>query len=517
MLKEIYIQNLAVIKEAVIPLTNDLNIFTGETGAGKSILINGINAVLGQRCTKDIVRTGCDKAVITALFTELSEEITAKLDELGISHESDEITLTREISADGGSVARINHRTASASLLREIGAMLINIHGQHDNQILLDSARHLQILDDFGGDDTLLEEYRMTFRELQQTARKLGELKKQEQTRIERSRYLNEIIDELGKLELSAGEDDELEKEYSAAKNSEKTVIAIKTAIQAITGEQAANDMIISAESELSGFTEAGSALNVLYERLAAVEIELADIASELEGVADKVELDGQRLEFLANRLSAINRLKRKYALDSEGLVKLYDDACREINQLDSARGEIEALSAQRLENASSGRNQTPEYLRHLFRQGRRSGFAFRLQQVVNESFDRFLVRLVQQQVLVEHVPVLPVQPRRKDFARRDMKHFDDSEENRDRHMVNAILVKRDVLLIRRVSERFGEFRLRHFPSLPGFPQPFRYPQVILVLMFRFFRHSVPPCPSLQRGHCFSFGLSIPGTRAESQ
>ncbi len=348
MLKEIYIQNLAVIKEAVIPLTNDLNIFTGETGAGKSILINGINAVLGQRCTKDIVRTGCDKAVITALFTELSEEITAKLDELGISHESDEITLTREISADGGSVARINHRTASASLLREIGAMLINIHGQHDNQILLDSARHLQILDDFGGDDTLLEEYRMTFRELQKTARKLGELKKQEQTRIERSRYLNEIIDEIGELELSAGEDDELEKEYSAAKNSEKTVIAIKTAIQAITGEQAANDMIISAESELSGFTEAGSALNVLYERLAAVEIELADIASELEGVADKVELDGQRLEFLADRISAINRLKRKYALDSEGLVKLYDDACREINQLDSARGEIEALSAQR-------------------------------------------------------------------------------------------------------------------------------------------------------------------------
>ena len=181
MLKEIYIQNLAVIREAVIPLGSNLNIFTGETGAGKSILINGINAVLGQRCTKDIVRTGCNKAVITALFTELSPEITAKLDELGISHENDEITLTREISADGGSVARINHRTASASLLKEIGGMLINIHGQHDNQILLDSSRHLQILDDFGADSTLLDEYRQTFRELQQTARKLGQLKKQEQ------------------------------------------------------------------------------------------------------------------------------------------------------------------------------------------------------------------------------------------------------------------------------------------------------------------------------------------------
>lgn len=135
MLKELYIKNLAVIKEAVIPLGDRLNIFTGETGAGKSILINGINAVLGQRSTKDIVRTGCDKAIITALFTDLSPEHEAKLDELGIDHENHEMTLTREISADGGSVSRINNRTASASLLKEIGSLLINIHGQHDNQI----------------------------------------------------------------------------------------------------------------------------------------------------------------------------------------------------------------------------------------------------------------------------------------------------------------------------------------------------------------------------------------------
>ena len=348
MLKEIYIQNLAVIKEAVIPLDRHLNIFTGETGAGKSILINGINAVLGQRCTKDIVRTGCDKAVITALFTELSDEVCAKLDELGVSHDDGEITVTREISADGGSVSRINHRTASAALLKEIGAMLINIHGQHDNQILLDSEKHLQILDDFGGDDSLLSEYRVTFRELQHTARRLGELKKQEQSRIERSRILNEIIDDIGELELREGEDDELEKEYETAKNSEKTLIAIKNAVSLITGDEAANDMIVSAETEIAAYTDNSTQLNSLYERLSAAEIELADIASELESFADKVELDGQRLEYLGTRLNNINKMKRKYATDCEGLIKLYDDACREIMKLESSGSEIKELAEKR-------------------------------------------------------------------------------------------------------------------------------------------------------------------------
>lgn len=350
MLKEIYIQNLAVIREAVIPLTKRLNIFTGETGAGKSILINGINAVLGQRCTKDIVRTGCDKAVITALFTELSAEVCAKLDELGIAHDNDEITVTREISADGGSVARINHRTASASLLKDIGAMLINIHGQHDNQILLDSERHMQILDDFGGDDTLLNEYRAVFRELQQTARRLGELKKLEQSRIERTRTLNEIIDDIGELELSADEDETLEREYETAKNSENMMIAVRSAISAITGDEAANEMLVSAETELARYTDMSPQLAVLYERLSAAEIELADIAAELENSADRIELDGQRLDYLASRLSSINKLKRKYATDCEGLVRLYDDACREISQLEGSGSEIEKLSAKREE-----------------------------------------------------------------------------------------------------------------------------------------------------------------------
>ena len=304
--------------------------------------------MLGQRSSKEIVRTGCDKAIITALFTHLPSEVEAKLDELGFDHEDDEITVTREISSDGGSVARINDRTASVGLLREIGSLLINIHGQHDNQILLDSERHLQILDDFDGDDTLLSAYRASFRRLQQTARTLGELKKKEQSRLERSRTLNEIIDDLGELGLTAGEDDDLEREYQAAKDSEKAIIAINNAVSAITGEGTANELLASAEGELSGFTESNKSLAALYERLSAAEIELADIASELEHAAGKIELDGQRLDEIAERLGTINKLKRKYATDCEGLVKLYDDACAEMSALDGCGDEIAELVKER-------------------------------------------------------------------------------------------------------------------------------------------------------------------------
>lgn len=350
MLREIYIKNLAVIKEAVIPLEDSLNVFTGETGAGKSILINGINAVLGQRCMKDIVRSGCDKAVITALFTKLTKETEDKLDELGISHESHEITLTREISADGGSVSRINHRTASASLLKEIGSLLINIHGQHDNQVLMDSEKHLGILDSFGGDDTLLNEYRESFRKLQQTARRLGELKKAEQSRRERTRQLTEIIDDIGELDPQENEDDRLEKEYDTARNAEQMIISINNAVGLLIGDDAAVELLSSAERQLGGYTEGSSELNALYERLSAAEIELSDIAAELGSVAERIELDGQRLDAMRERLSEINRLKRKYMCDCTELRDMYSKAVEELAQIESSADEITRLADERSE-----------------------------------------------------------------------------------------------------------------------------------------------------------------------
>ena len=173
MLKELYIENLAVIEKANISFDNKLNVFTGETGAGKSILINGINAVLGQRTTKDIVRSGTDKAFVSAMFTDISDEVVNKLSELGFSADDKTVILSREISSDGGSVARINSRPSTVSAIHDIGNLLINIHGQHDNQILLAPERHIDIIDSFGELESHIEDYRSSFKNLQDISRKI--------------------------------------------------------------------------------------------------------------------------------------------------------------------------------------------------------------------------------------------------------------------------------------------------------------------------------------------------------
>lgn len=349
MLKEIFIENLAVIKQAVIPFSDGLNIFTGETGAGKSILINGINAVLGQRSTKDIVRSGCNKAVVTALFTDIADNVKEKLDEFGVSYEDDEISITREINADGGSVARINGRTTSVSVLKELGSLLINIHGQHDNQILMDSEKHIKILDSFGGDDTLLTEYKESFKQLQQTARKLKELKNRETEKAERLRSLNEIIEEMRELELEEGEDEALEKEYETAQNAEQIISSLNMCVQLLSGEESASDLILKAESELEDLSDS-SPYSELYERLSAVEIEISDIADELTAITDKIELDGQRVEYLRQRISKINHLKRKYMCDCSQLIDMYNNALEETGSLESSSDEIKKLNEEKEE-----------------------------------------------------------------------------------------------------------------------------------------------------------------------
>ena len=250
---------------------------------------------------------------MTALFTHLDPLVCARLDALSISHTDDELLLTREIAADGGSAARVNGHTTTVSVLREIGDALINIHGQHDNQVLLAPECHLQILDAFGGDDTLLHQYQDTFRQLQQTAKRLNHLAKQEQDKAHRRQQLKALVAEVDELGLEQGEEEALEEELNLLQHAESIAAALQAAAEAIDGEDADGSAVLLTEAaaeELSPFSDMRAEFAVLGERLAAAGIELADIASECRSLRDGMDLDPQRYAMVQKRMLETNRVK---------------------------------------------------------------------------------------------------------------------------------------------------------------------------------------------------------------
>lgn len=353
MLSELYIKNLAIIEEASIPFSDNFNVFTGETGAGKSILINGINAVLGQRITKDIVRAGCDKAVISALFTELSDNVCQRLDELGVSHEDRQITLTREISSDGGSIARVNSRASTVSVLREIGECLVNIHGQHDNQILMDPEKHLSILDSYGGLEKQTEEYHESFKQLQEISRRLKKLTLERKEKAEREELLREKIEEIGSLNIEENEDETLEAEYKIAQNSEDICSALNEAHSYLDGVDdsdvpGAAELISDACGDLAAFSDAVPSLKALSDRLENVRAELEDIISEISSELDKIDIDAERYAYLTDRLNELNRIKKKYGPELSDVLECYNKAFEEISDFDLSSDEIEQTAERR-------------------------------------------------------------------------------------------------------------------------------------------------------------------------
>ncbi len=346
MLKELYIENLAVIEKAIIPFSDNFNVFTGETGAGKSILINGINAVLGQRTTKDIVRTGCKKAVITALFTNLDCEVTARLDELGISHDNNEITVTREISSDGGSVARINFKTASVSVLREIGELLVTIHGQHDNQILLAPEKHINVLDSFGETEEMIADYKNDFKKLQSLAKKLENFKKQKLEKRDRIIVLKTRIADLKEADITAEQYAELENEYRQIQNIDRIVKSLQTVRYILNDESEENtlDMLSKCEDELSGISEYSSEISALYDRLSATKIEIQDISDELSGIADGLDIDQERFDYVISKYNSLNSLQRKYNCEYKELLEMYNESVRELSETEYSDEDIQKI-----------------------------------------------------------------------------------------------------------------------------------------------------------------------------
>ncbi len=350
MLKELYIENLAVIEKAIIPFSGRFNLFTGETGAGKSILINGINAVLGQRVTKDIVRNGCKKAIVTALFYKLDDGVKAKLDEMGIDHENDEITITREINSDGGSSARINSRTASVTALKEIGVALVTIHGQHDNQILLAPEKHINVLDSFGNSVELIEDYKADFKKLQSLAKEIGRIKKARIDKRDRIILLRSRIEDLKEADLSAEEYNSLESEYGQIQNNDRILKSLSAACGILLDENETNalDMISRCERELDNICEYSDKISRLSERLIAAKIELSDIADELFNIFEGFDMDGERIEYVTSKYNSLSMLQKKYSCDYPQLLKIYSDSCEELSTIEFSDEDLKKLNEEK-------------------------------------------------------------------------------------------------------------------------------------------------------------------------
>lgn len=353
MLKELYIENLAVIEKATIEFTGSFNVFTGETGAGKSILINGINAILGQRVTKDIVRAGADKAVISGMFTDMDISVLAKLNDLGISLDDGQLFLSREINSDGGSVARINSRSVNVSVLKEIGALLVNIHGQHDNQILMAPEEHIHILDSYADDGQLLADYKKSFKELQDLARRINKIKISAEKKSERVEELKEIIGEIEALEIDPEEDARIEEELDIAKNAVILSEAVYSADRLLSGSDeitGAVEIISEAVGNISAYTDILADLEPLASRLSSARIEISDIAGELSSLLGSLDVDPKRYDFLNQRNDELRKIKKKYGPELEDVMSTLENSRRELDLLLDEEQDLSELSLQQKE-----------------------------------------------------------------------------------------------------------------------------------------------------------------------
>ena len=351
MLSELYIENLAVIEKATIDFSDKLNVFTGETGAGKSILINGINAILGQRVTKDIVRTGTDKAVISALFTDIGDNVLQVLDELGISAEGGQLFLTREIRSDGGSVARVNSRAVNVSVLKAIGETLVTIHGQHDNQILMAPERHIEILDSYAESEALIEDYHSSFRELQSIAKKINKIKTEQSKKEFRMAELADIVEEINSLNIHEGEDKEIEAELNISKNSVAISEALYMAKQLLSGDDdtdGAVEMTQRASKSVEGYTDIMTEISPIYDRLSSAAIEMEDISEEIGSLLDSLDIDPKRYDYLNQRSDELRRIMKKYGPELDDVLTTLENSQNELDELSGAEQSLDELNKEK-------------------------------------------------------------------------------------------------------------------------------------------------------------------------
>lgn len=341
MLSQLYIKNIAVISKASIDFTNGLNVFTGETGAGKTILIHAINAVLGERASKELIRTGESKAEVSALFTGLGPETLAAFEEAGYEAEDDgSILLSREISAEGKTVCRINGRPATVSILRRVSSFLINIHGQHDNQQLLSSQKHLAFIDSFGGLEPEIASYREAYRAWKKAQQELLELNTDETEKARRMDLLQYQIAEIQEAELDPGEDEELENQRRLLQNSVTVVQALSGSLAVLDGSddmpglmdqfRELSDNMQDAAKYMEDAVETGERLSDLY-------YEMEGLSGDIRRLLDNFDCDASRLDEIEERLDLIYNLKKKYGAGIPEILEFCEKAQAELERIETS------------------------------------------------------------------------------------------------------------------------------------------------------------------------------------
>lgn len=350
MLTSLKIENVAIIESAAIEFGCGLNVLTGETGAGKSIVIDSINAILGERTSRDIIRTGAQSAKVYAVFEDVNERVRNFLDENGIDCEDGVLIINRTLSREGKNVCRINGAPVTVSMLREIGGELIDIHGQHDNQSLLSPEKHCGFVDSFAGNADLITDYREKYGRLCEIRSKLKKLTTDESSKSQRIDFLTYQIDELEKAEITIGERDELKARKSLINNSQKVIESLNIAYEALKADGAGIDMITDAESEIANASAYMEMLGEASEKITDIRYELEDIAETVRDAMTEVDFDPSELEDIDERLDLLYRLSKKYGDTEEEMLEYLEKARAELDNIAFSEERVKELQKQEKE-----------------------------------------------------------------------------------------------------------------------------------------------------------------------
>ncbi len=351
MLSSLQIENVAVIQKAEVHFEPGLNVLTGETGAGKSILIDSINAILGNRTSKDLVRTGAAKAVIRAAFEQVPPTVLDKLEQSGYER-SEALLLSREITAEGKSSCRINGMPATAAVLRELCGGLININGQHDSVGLLNPAHHLGILDDYAQNRTLFQEYYTLYRELVQVKRELDALitdETEKQRKIDLLQYQVQEIEDAG---LTAGEEQTLENRRKVLSNASAIRDRLAQSYALLSGSDdaaGAVDLLGEASNAVDAAAQLDPALTAAAGQLLDLYYNAKDVAADLIGRLDAYDTNDAELDEVEQRLDLLYRLKRKYGNTVEDVIAFGQKAREELDNIQHSQQRYDALQAEKL------------------------------------------------------------------------------------------------------------------------------------------------------------------------